>query len=111
MTGIPSSGNDTPESLALATVGTDHRGWCNLDRSVDRSVPSPGPANGDGASSAREDGTAADPWAAPREVRHRGSGARGAQPARGARAAAGDAVGCGRTRDRLPGPAAGDGGR
>src|ERR1043165_3149288 len=112
MTGIPSSGNDTPEPRALATVGTDHRGWCNLDRSVDWSVPSPGPASGDGDSSIRvENLAAADPRTAPREVGHRGSGTRHAPSARGANTPAGDLVGCGRTRDRFPGAAAGDGGR
>src|SRR5215475_3632462 len=106
MTGIPSSGNDTPELPALAIVGTDHRGWCNLDRSVDRSVPSPGPASGGGDSTTRVEAVAApDPRGAePREAgRWLGAGARGAQPAGGPRAAAGGAVGCRHTRDRLPG--------
>src|SRR4051812_3180825 len=55
----------TPESRTTATVGTDHRGWCNLGRSVERSVASPGPASGgDDSTTGVEAVAAADPWGA-----------------------------------------------
>ena len=113
--GDPIRRKHTPEPLTAATVGTDHRGWCNLDRSVDRSVPSPGPAQrrrrlqhqGRSPRRRRSPGPRS-PARLDAEIR---AGARGPKSAGGPRGAAGDAVGCRRTRDRLPGAPARDRGR